>query len=133
MLWRVSNEWQATMRVALKPFDLSHAQFVILAGTVWLEDKSEDINQAALARHAVMDKMMVSDVVRLLEKKQLIRRNKDLHDARSVAVKATAKGVDVLQAAMKAVEHANKDFFSRSDFSQKEIVAMLRSLSNIDM
>ena len=133
MLWRVSNEWQSKIRTALKPFDLSHAQFVLLASTIWLEDHGLGVSQAALSRQAVMDKMMVSDVVHLLEKKQLIKRSKDPLDSRCVAIKATKKGVSVLQDAMKVVESANRGFFSRSSFSQKEILEMLHSLSNMDV
>ena len=64
MLWRVGNEWQREIREALKPHDLTHAQFVLMASTIWLEDHGHEVNQAALSKQAVMDKMMVSDVIR---------------------------------------------------------------------
>lgn len=133
MLWRVSNEWQSTIRTALKDVDLTHAQFVLLASTIWLEDHGKTVNQAALSRQAAMDKMMVSDVVKGLEKKKFIRRTKSLTDARSLTIAPTQKGVDVLKSGMKAVEKSNRIFFSRSHFNQTEIVEMLRSLSSMEI
>jgi hypothetical protein len=35
LLWRVTNAWQAAQRAALRPFDLMHVQFVLLASLSW--------------------------------------------------------------------------------------------------
>jgi len=129
MLWRVSNEWQREMREALKDFDLTHAQFVLLAATIWLEDQNVNVNQAALSRHAAMDKMMVSDVIRTMEKKELVKREASKEDARSFSIRATQQGLSLLPKAMKAVETRNEMFFSRSEFGEHKIAEVLRSLS----
>ena len=31
LLWQVTNRWQAAVRRALAPFDVTHVQFVLLA------------------------------------------------------------------------------------------------------
>ena len=36
LLWQVTNRWQAAQRAALKPFELTHVQFVLLASLTWL-------------------------------------------------------------------------------------------------
>ena len=37
-LWRVTNAWQAAQRAALKPFGLTHVQFVVLASLTYSID-----------------------------------------------------------------------------------------------
>ena len=37
LLWQVTNKWQAAQRAALKPFGLTHVQFVLLASLTWLD------------------------------------------------------------------------------------------------
>ena len=39
LLWQVTNGWQAAQRAALKPFGLTHVQFVLLAALTWLGDE----------------------------------------------------------------------------------------------
>jgi len=36
LLWQVGNRWQAEQRSTLKPFGLTHVQFVLLAALTWL-------------------------------------------------------------------------------------------------
>ena len=36
LLWQVTNRWQAAQRAALKPYGLTHVQFVLLASLTWL-------------------------------------------------------------------------------------------------
>src|SRR5258708_5026756 len=38
LLWRISAAWQRRIRAALKPFGITHAQFVLLTCLVWLQD-----------------------------------------------------------------------------------------------
>ena len=65
VLWRVTNAWQAAQRAALKPFGLTHVQFVLLASLTWL-DSVEPVTQQALAAHAGTDPMRTSQVLRAL-------------------------------------------------------------------
>ncbi|KAB2584620.1 MarR family transcriptional regulator, partial [Rhodococcus erythropolis] len=73
MLWRVTNAWQASIRAALRPFDLTHVQFVLLAALTWL-DAETPITQRDLAEYARTDPMMTSQVIRTLESKKLVER-----------------------------------------------------------
>ncbi len=72
MLWRVTNAWQASIRAALRPFDLTHVQFVLLAALTWL-DAETPITQRGLAEYARTDAMMTSQVIRTLESKGVCR------------------------------------------------------------
>ena len=65
LLWRTTLRWQRLMTAALRPFNLTHVQFVLLASTWWLTRVAgETPNQRRLAEHAGTDAMMTSQVVR---------------------------------------------------------------------
>ena len=68
-LWQVSSMWQRQINAGLKPFDLTHAQFVLLASLMWLANEDKPLTQVDLANHAKMDVMMTSNVLRTLEEK----------------------------------------------------------------
>jgi hypothetical protein len=40
LLWRVSLRWQRLMTATLRPFGLTHVQFVLLASLWWLTEKA---------------------------------------------------------------------------------------------
>jgi DNA-binding MarR family transcriptional regulator len=82
LLWQVSNRWQAAQRAALRPFDLTHVQFVLLASLTWLDNEGP-VTQKRLAEHAATDPMMTSQVLRALEERGLIRRGQHPTDARA--------------------------------------------------
>jgi hypothetical protein len=42
LLWRVTNRWQAAMRAALAPHELTHVQYVLLASLTWLSDRESE-------------------------------------------------------------------------------------------
>lgn len=110
-LWRLSNTWQAHQRRALVPFGLTHVQFVLLASLVWLEGDTP-ITQNQLAHFAHVDPMMTSQVLRALEEKGLLRRERHPGDARARALIATPEGVAVANRANSAVEEADATFFA---------------------
>ena len=74
LLWQVSHAWQRAQCAALAPLDLTHVQFVLLAGVGWLQQGNELVTQAKLSRHAGTDPMMTSQVVRHLERQELLVR-----------------------------------------------------------
>ena len=110
-LWRVTNRWQAAQRAALRPFGLTHVQFVLLASLTWLHGDAP-VTQAALAAHAGTDPMMTSQVLRALEERGLIRRDPHPGDARARALSVTADGRDLANRAVVAVEACDREFFA---------------------
>lgn len=48
LLWQVTNTWQAAQRAALRPYDLTHVQFVLLASLTWLNSDTP-VTQRELA------------------------------------------------------------------------------------
>ncbi|MBA3783890.1 MAG: winged helix-turn-helix transcriptional regulator [Nocardioides sp.] len=126
-MWRATNAWQAAQRAALKPHDLTHVQFVLLASLVWL-DADGPVTQKALAGHAGTDPMMTSQVLRALESTGLVQRRPHPSDARARAVVATEKGVALANRAVGSVEAVDRDFFGPLGSRAAELVELLAVL-----
>jgi len=127
LLWLMSNKWQAQQRVALKVFDLTHVQFVLLACLVYAPD-SESLTQIQLAERAKTDPMMTSQVLRKLEAKCLVQRISSVQDKRAVSLTATAKGIELVDRAIVAVEAVDEEFFGALEADVPNFVAMMRQL-----
>ncbi|MFV0421472.1 MarR family winged helix-turn-helix transcriptional regulator [Oleidesulfovibrio sp.] len=112
LLWKASNKLQRLHRAALKEFDLSPTQFSVLASIVYLGSDEDQLTQALLCQHTQMDKMLVSDVVRALCKKQLVTRFANPADRRSFIITATSDGERLANKTVKIVESIDTDFFS---------------------
>ena len=68
---------------ALSDAGLTYMQFVLLACLGWLARDREDITQIQLAEVCKIDSMMVSQVIRLMEKKRLVARREHPTDGAS--------------------------------------------------
>lgn len=51
LLWKTTVTWQRQIKTTLEPFDLSHAQFVIIATTRWFFETKQEVTQVTIARH----------------------------------------------------------------------------------
>jgi DNA-binding MarR family transcriptional regulator len=117
LLWRVTNRWQAAMRAALAPHELTHVQYVLLASLTWLADKEPDrlVTQVELAGFAATDPMMTSQVLRALERAGLVERLPHPTDRRARVLRATAEGAAAARRATADVEAADAAFFAPVD------------------
>jgi DNA-binding MarR family transcriptional regulator len=127
LLWQVTNRWQAAIRAALRPFDLTHVQFVLLASLAYL-DADEPVTQRDLAAHAVTDPMMTSQVLRALEQRDLITRRPHPDDGRAWSVAVTPAGASLANRANAAVEACDETFFARLAAARAGFGAELRTL-----
>lgn len=115
LLWHATLRWQRGVADALRPLDLTHVQFVLLACAWWLGERGTCPNQLALARRAGIDVKMTSQVLRTLERKGLLVREPDPADSRAKLVRVTAAGADVAPRAIAVVEAVDADFFAGVD------------------
>jgi DNA-binding MarR family transcriptional regulator len=60
-----------------------------------------------------MDKMMVSDLIKTLEKKRLIQRRDNPEDGRSFLIEPTRLGRKTTNSAVRKVEALDTEFFTR--------------------
>jgi DNA-binding MarR family transcriptional regulator len=127
LLWQVTNRWQSAQRAALKPFDLTHVQFVLLASLTWLQADGP-VTQRELAAHAYTDPMMTSQVLRALQQRALVTREPHPEDGRAWAVRATRAGAALANRANSAVEACDREFFGGLGGAREQFAAALRTL-----
>ncbi|CAM1354678.1 MULTISPECIES: MarR family winged helix-turn-helix transcriptional regulator [Tenacibaculum] len=113
LLWQTTMLWQRQMNRALDEIGLTHTQFVILMALAWLLKTSEEVTQKEIADHSNTDRMMVSKILRTLQKNKLIERKEHKTDTRAKCVFLTQTGIEVLQKAIDIKTAANNLFFSK--------------------
>jgi DNA-binding MarR family transcriptional regulator len=113
LLWQVSTQWRRQIEAALTTLGLTHPQFVLLASVGWLTRNHANITQVELARHCSMDITMTSQVLRALEKKGFIERQKRNGDERSKFPRLTKSGAEIVEQALPLVETVDLKFFDK--------------------
>lgn len=129
LLWQVSVSWQRQIKKQLEPYDVSHAQFVILAVLLWCEEAHITPIQSFLVDKTKLDKMTVSASLKKLARNQLIERSEHNHDTRAKSVSLTEKGKTLTKKLVKAVEQADHAFFSCVDACHKQ--ALMKRLNEL--
>ena len=119
LLWQTTMIWQRQMNKALHEVNLTHTQFVILAALAWLSKKSESVTQKEIADYSSTDRMMVSKILRTLQKNGLIERKEHHTDTRAKCVFLTTEGLYILKKAFIIKVQANDLFFDKLLDKQK--------------
>ena len=114
LFWQVSTLWQRKIKEILKPFNLTHTQFVILAVIEELQEHAENITQKMISDISNIDVMTISSTIRLLEKKELITKKSNKIDTRANSIINTNLGSEILLCATEKVEEVDSIFFSPS-------------------
>jgi DNA-binding MarR family transcriptional regulator len=127
LLWRTTQRWQAAQRAALRPFGLTHVQFVLLASLTWL-DATHPVTQRQLADHAATDAMMTSQVLRALEGLGLVERSPHPDDKRARALAVTDAGRTLANRAVVAVEECDRVFFASLGTRVDTLTKLMQSL-----
>jgi DNA-binding MarR family transcriptional regulator len=128
LLWQVTAVWQRQVSAALRPHELTQVQFALLASLLWLSGLQEWVTQANLARHAKLDEMMTSQVLRSLQKRGLVERHAHPHDSRAKHLELTADGRTKVFAALPDVGRVDSHFFSALGVRRKNFNQALHSL-----
>lgn len=132
LLWRATLRWQRAISAALRPVNLTHVQFVLLASVWWLSDQASLTHhlpsQREVATHAGVDVMMTSQVLRELERRGLLARAPDPTDARVKRLAVTHDGRRLAKQAVSLVEEADALFFDHVQ-SPAALLDLLRQLS----
>lgn len=123
LLWQVNAIWQRNVAAVLRNHDFTQVQFALLASLLWLESREQWVTQAMLARHAKLDEMMTSQVLRSLEKRGYIERHPHPRDTRAKHLLLTNAGRSKTTEAVPQVAMVDMEYFSvlggqREDFNQ---------------
>lgn len=100
VLWRVMHRYQREIDQALRPLGLTHLQFTALALAAWSQRSGEAATQSQLAVMGDIHPMQVSNVVRALDAKGLVKRSPSPGNALAKRVALTKAGLDALRTAL---------------------------------
>ena len=114
-LWQSCNRWQQIVTRALSPLNLTHVQYVLLAGVGHLSHTENNVTQYKLAQHTRTNIMMTSKVLRSLEGKNLLIRAKSKLDLRAKVLIMTQKGHKRLQEAQLVMTDIERLLFDKYD------------------
>jgi DNA-binding MarR family transcriptional regulator len=131
LLWKVSNAWQRRQRQALKPFGLTHAQFVLLAVATWFGSE-EALTQVRLSSLSGVDVMTTSQIVRTLAGAGLMARAQHPNDPRANTLIVTAAGKAKVRKAIVAVERTDEEFFAPVSAQSAQLLRALTRLAAPD-
>lgn len=128
LLWQVTMLWQRTIKRELDKLDLTHTQFVLLSVLNHLSKSKDTITQVDVAENSKIDRMMTSKVLRALEDKGFIKREKHPTDTRAITLTLKKEGFKVVQKAIPIVEDIDAEFFGASGKSIcNELVLVLQN------
>jgi DNA-binding MarR family transcriptional regulator len=125
----VVYRWEKGMQELLLDFDLTNTQFKILASLMFLTKDRQVITQMDVAKLMGADKMMVSEVIRTLEKKGYLVRADHPTDRRAKSLVVTEKGYDAVETAMQRAVRYDESFFSSLGNERESFQRMLKALS----
>lgn len=132
LLWQTTTAWQREVQAALAPHGITHAQFVIMAITMYLTETSGEATQADIVRMSRLDKMTVSSGLKKLESLKFAERHIHADDTRIYVITLTNKGGVLARKLVRAVEAVDKHFFGsllKSD--QKNLALLLSHLAHV--
>jgi DNA-binding MarR family transcriptional regulator len=131
LLWQTTITWQRLIKKALEPYKISHAGFVIMAISMWLDANKYETTQVAIASLSKLDKMTISKSLKILTKQALVKRSEHKSDSRAKSVYLTAKGKDLINKLVPIVEKIDADFFDTINKNQqKSFMKILKDLVN---
>ena len=129
LLWKTQLIWRRQIEKALSSLELTQPQFVIMASVGYLTINDNAISQIELATHTLMDINTTSQILRALEKRNIIVRSNKPGNEKAKYSKLTELGSQLLANAIQAVETFDDLFFGKlSKLDQnnaKEIFAQL--------
>jgi len=129
LLWQTTITWQRLIKKALDPHHISHAQFVILAITLWHENHNEEVSQSLLIHQSKLDKMTISKALKKLATQSYIQHVEHHQDTRAKSVHLTKKGKTMAAKLVPLIEQIDKAFFGTIVKSeQQSLIGILHSL-----
>lgn len=130
LLWQTTLIWQRQIKKALEIYNISHAQFVIMAILLWFEAHHYDTTQILIANWSKLDKMTVSTSLKKLVLLDYVNRIEHRTDTRAKSVSLTTKGKDLVRKLVPIVEGIDEKFFAQTSQSeQKSLIRILRKLT----
>lgn len=130
LLWQTTITWQRLIKKALEPHDVSHAQFVIMALLLWLNEHKHETTQVLIATYSKLDKMTVSSSLKKLARDGFVTRIEHNTDTRAKCVSLTDDGKALMCKLIPIVEKIDHDFFKIiPQCEQKTLIQILQRMN----
>lgn len=130
LLWQTSTLWQRLIKTALEPYDISHAQFVIMATLLWFKAHNYDTTQVLIVTWSKLDPMTVSKSLKKLAAQGYVERMEHERDTRAKSVLLTNKGKMLVHTLVPIIEKIDADFFAIvGPRTQETLIAILAKLA----
>ena len=125
---RTYHKWHGLIKNKLRTIDLTHPQFVVLTTLAALLRQQEWVSQTHIAQFSDMDVMTVSQIIRLLVKKELIMREVHPKDSRANIILLTDTGLQKVNQALPLVEGIDQAFFGKLENNTETLNQLLMEL-----
>lgn len=126
---RAYNNWHTHIKKILQPLGLTHPQFVVLAVTAYLQNHGETVTQAMIASHSEIDPMTTSQILKLLNKKKLLKKEPHPTDTRANVILLLEEGIQKVSQSVHLIEEFDNDFFGILQSDEKSFMESLKKVS----
>lgn len=128
LIWQVAKQLKKRKKVLLEEFDLTCSQYEILAA-IWKSTRdNKGVIQVTLAEKTHIDPMTTSTIVRNLQKRNLVIRERGVVNTRTVEIELTESGRKLYHLAKCQVDKMREETYQSID--QQQITSQLLILSN---
>lgn len=111
LLWQTTIIWQRLIKQALQAYDISHPQFIIMAILLWANEVKKTPTQSFISKQSKLDKMTVSQAIKKLVAKSLLKRQESKQDTRAKLISLTIEGEKLIQTLLPIIESIDDNFF----------------------
>ena len=108
---RAYNAWHGKIKKELATVGITHPQFVVLTSCNYLLYQKKNVTQTLLSQITEIDKVTLSQIITLLEKKEFLKREKNEGDQRANSIILTKQGEEMVRQALPKVEKVDEEFF----------------------
>jgi DNA-binding MarR family transcriptional regulator len=123
-----AHAWRAELADALEDIAVTPSQFFVLVALLHRHSRgSEAPTQRRLGELSGMDPNTASQVLRGLERRGIVSRERQARDSRAVAISLTDQGLDLARVSAARARALNREFFAGLD--AKELYEVLTELA----
>ena len=115
-IWRLTKIWERAKQSVLTEFGLTPPQLEVLGAIRKMSLNNHDVRQIDIAQALSTDPMTVSSILRNLERKSYVKRNKRDIDTRALFITITPSGVELLERAEAKSQELQDKLFADMDF-----------------
>ena len=127
LIMQIGHHLKMRLDENLSDNNLTLSQFKVLA-YLWEHD-NEKVNQKKIHEFLEIKPSSMTKLVKLLEAKNLIKKQADIEDTRNSIIILTTKGIKIKQICINSIKKTEN--FLLKDFSEKEVETLLFLLLKI--